>query len=60
VPTDLPSVSAQKRKAQTQTQTDITSIVLIWAILLLGMLELTLLLADQGFSSPTTDWECLF
>jgi hypothetical protein len=47
-------------KAQTRTQTDITSMVLIWTIILLGMFVLVLLLADQGFSSPPTDWECFF
>jgi hypothetical protein len=60
VPTDLPLVAERKRKAQAQTRSDNTTIALIWAVIILGMLVLMLLLADQGFSSPATDWECLF
>jgi hypothetical protein len=55
MPTDLPSVSA-KRKART----DNITLVLIWVIIWLGILVLGLLLADQSFSNPTTEWEYLF
>jgi hypothetical protein len=55
MPTDLPSVSA-KRKART----DNTTLVLIWVIIWLGILVLGLLLADQSFSNPITEWEYLF
>jgi hypothetical protein len=34
--------------------------VLFWAIISLAMLVLKLLLADQNFSIPTTEWEHLF
>jgi hypothetical protein len=51
---------ATKGKAQAQAQTDFTSTVLFWAIIILGMLVLTLLLAGQSFSKPTTEWEYLF
>jgi hypothetical protein len=36
------------------------STVLVWAIIIIGTLVLILLLADQSFSNPTTEWECLF
>jgi uncharacterized integral membrane protein len=60
MPTGLPSVAERKRKLQAQTRSDNTTMALIWAVIILGMLVLMLLLADQGFSTPTTDWECLF
>jgi hypothetical protein len=60
MPTDLPSaVSARKREGQSQTQTEIT-LVLVWVIIFLIALVLVQLLADQSFSSPTTEWEYLF
>jgi hypothetical protein len=59
MPTDLPSVSA-KSKARTQKPSDNVTLVLIWVIIWLGILVLGLLLADQSFSNPTTEWEYLF
>jgi hypothetical protein len=47
MPTDLPAVCARKRKARSQTQTDIT-IVSVWFIILL--VNLVLLLADPSFA----------
>jgi hypothetical protein len=60
MPTDLPAVSARKRKAQAQTPTDIITMLLVWVIICLGTLVLVQLLADQSFSNPTTEWEYLF
>jgi type VI protein secretion system component VasF len=62
VPTDLPELSARKREAHTQTQTDIVTMVSVWVIIVLGTLVLVLvqLLSDQSFSNPTTEWEYLF
>jgi hypothetical protein len=60
VPTDLPELSARKREAHTQTQTDIVTMVSVWVIIVLGTLVLVQLLADQSFSTPTTEWEYLF
>jgi hypothetical protein len=59
MPTDLPAVSA-KRKAQAQARTDNITLVLIWVVIWLGMLVIGLLLADQSFSNPATEWEYLF
>ena len=49
MPTDLDAVSAQKHKTQAQTQIDTTiiTIVLVWFIICLAML--VLLFADQSF-----------
>jgi hypothetical protein len=47
MPTDLSAVSARQRKAQAQTQTDIT-MVSVWFIVCLVML--VLLFADQNFA----------
>jgi hypothetical protein len=60
MPTDLAAISARKRRAQVQAQTDITVVVLVWVIIFLATLVLVQLLADQSFSNPTTEWECLF
>jgi hypothetical protein len=59
MPTDLPSVSV-KSKARTQKLSDNIVLVLIWIIIWLGILVLGLLLADQSFSNPATEWEYLF
>jgi hypothetical protein len=55
-PTDLPGVSARKGKAVAD---DIT-VVSVGAIIWLAIIVLALLLADQSFSSPTTEWKYLF
>jgi hypothetical protein len=47
MPTDLPAVGAQKRKVQTQAQTDITIVSVLFIIFLVN---LVLLLADQNFA----------
>jgi hypothetical protein len=47
MPTDLPAVSARRRNARTQTQTDIT-IVSVWFIIVL--VNFVLLVADQRFA----------
>ncbi|MFY9836415.1 MAG: hypothetical protein WAK55_08070 [Xanthobacteraceae bacterium] len=47
MPTDLPAVSARRRKAQTQTQTDITIVSVGFIIVLVN---LVLLFADQSFA----------
>jgi hypothetical protein len=60
MPTDLDAAAARKRAARAQTQSDITSMVLVWAIISLAMLVLMLLLAGQSFSIPATEWEHLF
>jgi hypothetical protein len=60
MPTDLPAVSARKRKAQAQTRTDTTIVALVWVIIFLATLVLVRLLADQSFSNPTTEWKYLF
>jgi hypothetical protein len=60
MPTDLDAASARKRAARAETQADITSMALVWAIISLGILVLMLLLADQSFSLPKTEWDCLF
>jgi hypothetical protein len=60
MPTGLPSVAERKRKLQAQTRSDNATMALIWAVIILGTLVLMILLADQGFSSLATDWECLF
>jgi hypothetical protein len=56
----LPELSARKRKANAQTQTDIVTMVSVWVIVVLGTLVLVRLLADQSFSNPATEWEYLF
>jgi hypothetical protein len=57
MPTDLGVALERKRKAtQAQKQTDIT-IALVWVIMSLVML--VLLFADQSSSEATTEWECL-
>jgi hypothetical protein len=57
MPTDLGVALERKRKAtQAQMQTELT-IALIWFIIYLVML--VLLFADQSFSKPTIEWECL-
>jgi len=55
VPTDLPSASTRKRKAQA----DNVTVVFVWVIIWLAMIVLALLLADQSFSKPAVDWEYL-
>jgi uncharacterized membrane protein len=49
MPTDIGAVSARERKAQAQTQADTTiiTIVLVWLIICLVMF--VLLVADQSF-----------
>ena len=47
MPTDLCAASARKHKAQAQTQTDIT-LLLVWFIICL--LNLVLLFVDQSFA----------
>jgi signal transduction histidine kinase len=47
MPTDLRAVSARIRKAQAQTQTDIT-MALVWFVIVL--VNLVLLFADQSFA----------
>jgi hypothetical protein len=56
MPTDLPAVSARKRKAVANNIT----VVSVWVIIWLVMIVLALLLADQSFSNPTTEWKYLF
>jgi hypothetical protein len=60
MPTDLPAVTERKGKVRAQTRTDITIVVLVWTIIFQIMLVLVQLLADQGFSNPTTNWDYLF
>jgi hypothetical protein len=60
MPTDLEAASVRKRAARAKTRSDITSMVLVWTIISLAMLVFMLLLADQNFSIPTTEWEHLF
>jgi hypothetical protein len=57
MPTDLGVVVERKRRAQAETQTDIT-IVLVWFIICLVML--VLLFADQSFAKANIEWMCLF
>jgi hypothetical protein len=58
MPTDLGVVSEGKGgKAQAPTQTEVT-IVLVWVIICLIML--VLLFADQSFSEATIELMCLF
>jgi hypothetical protein len=57
MPTDLGLISEVKGKAQPQTQTAIT-ILLVWIIISLVML--VLLLADQSFAKATIELMCLF
>jgi hypothetical protein len=54
---DIRAVSARKRKAQAQTQTDIT-IGLVRFIICLVVL--VMLFADQSFAKATIEWETLF
>jgi len=60
MPTDLGAVSARKRDAQAQTQTDtsIITIMLVWFIVCLVMF--VLLFADQSFSKAAIELMCLF
>jgi hypothetical protein len=60
MPTNLGAVSARKRaaKAQTQTDTTILTILLVCFIIFLGML--VLLFADQNFSKAAIELMCLF
>jgi uncharacterized membrane protein len=55
MPTDLEAVSARKHKTQAQTQIDtaIITIMLIWFIICLAML--VLLFADQSFSKAAIE-----
>jgi hypothetical protein len=57
MPTDLGLISEVKGKAQPQTQTAIT-ILLVRIIISLVML--VLLLADQSFAKATIELMCLF
>jgi hypothetical protein len=52
MPTELPAVSARRRKAQA----DNITVVSVWVIIWLVIIVLALLLADQSFSIPTTEW----
>jgi hypothetical protein len=56
MPTNLGAV-VEKRKAQAETQTEIT-LVLVWLIICLIML--VLLFADQSFAKANIEWMCLF
>ena len=56
MPTDLPAVSVRKRRAVA----DSITVVSVWMIIWLAIILLALLLADQSFSSPTTEWKYLF
>jgi uncharacterized membrane protein len=60
MPTNLGAVSARKRaaKAQTQTDTTILTILLVCFIIFLGML--VLLFAGQNFSKAAIELMCLF
>jgi uncharacterized membrane protein len=53
MPTDMGAVSARKAQAQTQTDTTIISILLVWFIICLVMF--VLLLADQSFSKAAIE-----
>ena len=53
MPTDLPAITARKAKAKPQT--DVT-LALVWVIVCLVML--VLLLADQSFSKATIELLC--
>ena len=58
MPTDVSVASECKRKAaQAQTQIEIT-VVLAW--IMIGLVMLVLLLADQSFSKATIELMCLF
>ena len=60
MPTDWGAVSARKHEAQAQTQIDTTiiTIVLVWFIICLVMF--VLLFADQGFSKAAIELWGLF
>jgi hypothetical protein len=60
MPTDIGAVPARKREAQAQTQSDTTivTIALVWFIICLAML--VLLFADQSFSKAAIELMCLF
>jgi hypothetical protein len=55
MPTDI---GARKAQVQTQTDTTIITIVLVWFIICLVMF--VLLFADQGFSKAAIEMMCLF
>jgi hypothetical protein len=58
MPTDVSVASECKRKAaQVQTQIEIT-VVLAW--IMIGLVMLVLLFADQSFSKATIELMCLF
>ena len=56
MPTSLPTVLA--RRPQAQTQTDIITLALVWIIVCLVVL--VMLFADQGFAKATIEWIVLF
>jgi hypothetical protein len=60
MPIDLGAVPARKSEAHAQTQTDTTmlTIVLVWFIICLVMF--VLLLADQSFSKAAIELMCLY
>jgi hypothetical protein len=58
MPTDLPPVSAQKRKAQAREQGTFNVVVLICFIICLGILAL--LVFNQSFSKAAVELMTLF
>jgi hypothetical protein len=57
MPTDLGAVVDRKREVRAEAQTDIT-FVLVFLIICLVML--VLLFADQSFARANIEWMCLF
>jgi hypothetical protein len=57
MPTDLPAAASVRRR---KAVADNITVVSVWVIIWLAMIVLALLLADQSFSSPTTEWKYLF
>ena len=56
MPTSLPTVLA--RRPQAQTQTDIITLALVWVVVCLVVL--VMLFADQSFAKATIEWMVLF
>jgi uncharacterized membrane protein len=58
MPTDIGAVSERKAQAQTQTDTTMLTIVLVWFIICL--VTFVLLFADQSFSKAAIELMCLY